>query len=211
MGRRGGNGVVSGCVRVRDWRRRRPRAGPLPWVPAFARTTVGGRVGRAGAGGGVPPPGAPLDTGFRRYDGGGCGKFERRRRPRAGPRPWVPAKAGTTVGGVCGTRGSWWWRRALRQAQGERNLEARLRCGLVGACGRLAHLWIPAFAGTTMAGVGMTRAGDCPAPPPLQSTNGHVLLVGVPAFAGTTVGGLYDGAYAAVHVYGGAGYEAGSL
>ena len=74
-----------------------------------------------------------------------------------------------------------------------------------------AHLWIPAFAGTTMAGVGSTRDGDGPASPPLQSTNGHVLLVGVPAFAGTTVGGLDDGAYAAVHVYGGAGYEAGSL
>ena len=56
----------------------------------------------------------------------------------------------------------------------------------------------------------MTRDGDGTASPPLQSTNGHVLLVGVPAFAGTTIQ-LDDGAYAAVHVYGGAGYEAGSL
>ena len=72
----------------------------------------------------------------------------------------------------------------LRQAQGERRgFEARLRCGLVGACRRPAHLWIPAFAGTTMAGVGSRRGGDGPAPPPLPW---------VPAFAGTTVGGVRD-------------------
>ena len=38
--------------------------------------------------------------------------------------------------------------------------------GLVVACRRPAHLWIPAFAGTTMAGVGSSRAGDGPAPGP---------------------------------------------
>ena len=55
----------------------------------------------------------------------------------------------------------------LRQAQGERRgFGARLRCGLVGACRRPAHLWIPAFAGTTMAGVGSRRGGDAPAPGP---------------------------------------------
>ena len=55
----------------------------------------------------------------------------------------------------------------LRQAQGERRgFEARLRCGLVGACRRPAHLWIPAFAGTTIAGVGSRRSGDAPAPGP---------------------------------------------
>ena len=47
-------------------RRRRPRATPLPWVPAKAGTTRG--VGVSG-----PHCPAPLDTGFRRYDGGGVG------------------------------------------------------------------------------------------------------------------------------------------
>ena len=129
---------------VRRWRvwevgeAEAPRAAPLPWVPAKAGTTVGGGcAGRAGAVG-----------------GGG---------PRPAPLPWVPAFARTTEGGVCGTRGSCWWRRALRQAQGERRgCEARLRCGLVGACRRPAHLWIPAFAGTTMAGVGSSRGGGAP-------------------------------------------------
>ena len=106
---------------MRDWRRRRPRAGPLPWVPAFER---GNCVG-------LP---ALLDSCLRRNDGGNdCGR-------------------------VRDERGL----RALRQAQGERNLEARLRCGLVGACRRPAHLWIPAFAGTTIGGVGSSRGGGAP-------------------------------------------------
>ena len=112
---RGGDGVgamgsCQGVFGVRDWRRRRPRAAPLPWVPAFARTTVGG--------------------------------------------------------GVRDARGLVVVEGALRQAQGERILEARLRCGLVGACRRPAHLWIPAFAGTTMAGVGSMERRRRPAPRP---------------------------------------------
>ena len=57
--------------------------------------------------------------------------------------------------------------RASGQAQGERRgFEARLRSGLVGACRRPAHLWIPAFAGTTVGGGG---------------GNGPRLVVGRPA------------------------------
>ena len=151
--RRTGGGAACGTEALRQAQGER-RSAPAMWV-----------------GGGVPPPGAPLDTGFRRYDDGGCGKYgepetplrrapalgsrcddgggsgaacrycvgsphpapldsclrrndARRRRPRAAPLPWVPAFARTTVGGVCGTRGGWWWRRALRQAQGERNLDS---------------------------------------------------------------------------------------
>ena len=273
-----------------------PSPRPCPGFPLSRERRWGGAVGRAGAGGGVPPPGAPLDTGFRRYDDGGCGKFERRRRPRrapalgsrfrendggrsrvrdarelvvaegpstgsgrtesrSAPAMWVgggvpPPGAPLDTGfrrydggvGVGSSRGGDAPRRApalgsrFRENDGGGGGAACRYCvgiphpapldsclrrndakGSVGN-GRCwwwraaaPHLWIPAFAGTTMAGVGSSRGGDGPAPPPLQSTNGHVLLVGVPAFAGTTVGGLDDGAYAAVHVYGGAGYEAGSL
>ena len=129
---------------------------------------------------------------------------------------------GIARGGGVRVRGSglrWrWWRAPfvcpqdrLRQAQGERRgSEARLRCGLVGACRRPAHLWIPAFAGTTMAGVGSRRGGDAPAPGPcpgfprrrerrwggVRDARG---LVGacrrpghlwIPAFAGMTVAGV---------------------
>ena len=231
--------------------RRRPRAAPRPWVPAFARTTVGGAgplagfvsgcrtpplwipafagmtlgvvrerrwesAGRAGAaggggnpstgsgrtesrsapamwvGGGVPPPGAPLDTGFRRYDDGGRGNDATRRRPRAAPLPWVPAKAGTTVGGVCGTRGSCWWRRALRQAQGERSLSA-----CQGSCLLGNDCIVP---GGPSTGSGRTETRIAP-----------MVVVGARGVRGSEWIGLYDGAYAAVHVYGGACYEAGSF
>ena len=53
---------------------------------------------------------------------------------------------------------------SLRQAQGERIWEARVRWGVGGAMGwetpRAAPLpWIPAFAGTTVGECGLARAG----------------------------------------------------
>ena len=89
---------------------------------------------------------------------------------------WEEGRGGDGVGamgscqGVFGCGGWDWRRRAPRRAPalgsrfrendgGGERWDAR---GLVGACRRPAHLWIPAFAGTTMAGVGSTRAGDAP-------------------------------------------------
>ena len=40
---------------------------------------------------------------------GECGKDERWGRPRASPLPWVPARAGTTMGGVVGCVGARGW------------------------------------------------------------------------------------------------------
>ena len=70
-----------------------------------------GSGGSDGGLGGDAPPGAPLDTGFRRYDDGGVrsgggvlvvgGCDGGRRRPAPAPLPWIPAFAGTTMGG-CG-------------------------------------------------------------------------------------------------------------
>ena len=57
-----------------------PRAAPL-WIPAFAGMTLVGE----------------------------CGKDERWGRPRASPLPWVPARAGTTMGGVVGCVGARGW------------------------------------------------------------------------------------------------------
>ena len=79
--------------------------------------------------------------------------------PRAAPL-WIPAFAGMTRAGEGVRAGEgWWWRRALRQAQGERIWEARVRWGVGDAMGwetpRASPLWIPAFAG-------MTRAGEAP-------------------------------------------------
>ena len=50
---------------------------------------------------------APLDTGFRRYDGGGWGNDARPRRPRARPCPGFPRSRETTRRGPLG----WGWRR----------------------------------------------------------------------------------------------------
>ena len=165
--------------------------GPPLWIPAFAGTTmvgcsgsasaVGGGMGSSrccGTGGSRTDPTvrlgsrrcdggwwwwpAPLDTGFRRYDDGGCagrqvllaaewevpaaaGRAVREPPLRCvwgvgdatgvgggGPRPaplWIPAFAGTTMGGVAGGE-CCWWRRTLRQAQGKRVCEVRLRRGV---------------------------------------------------------------------------------
>ena len=208
---RGGDGVgamgsCQGVFGVWDWSRRGRCAAPLPWVPAFARTTVGG----AG-----PPAGTV--SGYRT------------------PPLWIPAFAGMTLGvvrerrlGCAGRAGAvggggpfdrlrangiskrvcdvgWWGRVAARRTSGYRlspvrrwrvwevreaeaaprrapALGSRFRREDGGGSGPLAGfvsgyrtppLWIPAFAG-------MTETETAPASPPLQSTNGHVLLVGVP-------------------------------
>ena len=331
---RGGDGVgaMGSCQGVcecgmRDWRRRRPRAGPLPWVPAFARTTVGGPFdrlrarceARAGVGGGVPPPGAPLDTGFRRYDDGGCGKFERRRRPAPRPCPGFPlsrerrwggagaacrfcvglphpapldsclrrndagSSAGTTVG-ECGTRGGcgwgrepfdrlrangiskracdvgWWGRAAARRTSGYRRRALRRWLRANGSLDRRScsnHAPMPWVSGSGANGTAPAPLDSClrrndarrrPHPAPLAPALGSrfrendgggrvrdarglrggggdpstgsgrtetriapTVVVGARGVRGSEWIGLDDGAYAAVHVYGGAGYEAGSL
>ena len=50
----------------------RPHPSPL-WIPASAGMTWRGCGNAEGIWSGSAPPGAPLDTGFRRYDGEGFG------------------------------------------------------------------------------------------------------------------------------------------
>ena len=153
--------------------------------------------------------------------------------------------------GVCGTRGSCWWRRALRQAQGERNRDKplitpmpfyRLRANgtapaPLDSCLRRNDArrrrpravplpWVPAFARTTVGGVCVCgtrggwewwRRGGCGwgrEPFDRLRANGNANRPYGCRRGERRSGewiGLDDGAYAAVHVYGGAGYEAGSL
>ena len=252
---------------VRRWRvwevreAEAPRAAPLPWVPAFAGTTVGGACGtRGGCGGGGPfdrlrangiskracdvgwwgraAARAPLDTGtaapldscLRRNDSGGeaprcrhlpwvpafaerrwegCGKLRgggvaegpstgsgrtesrNSRAPWWGAPPGIPGFRRYDGGGVrerreCGTRGGCGWGRDPSTGSGRTESEARLRCGLVGACRRPAHL--PAFRRYDDGGCGnFARRRRCPASPPLQATNGHV-----PACRGSRLRGNDD-------------------
>ena len=93
---------------------------------------VGGVGDATGVGGGVAPPLAPLDTGFRRYDDVGvrankCCWWRRGESPAAAGRALREAPLRRGVGRGCG--GVWWWG-ALRQAQGERNRGARGRRGV---------------------------------------------------------------------------------
>ena len=139
-------GWVGGAVGVGSWGRGRPLAAHLPWVPAFAGTTVGGGgtdlggarvMGWGDALGGDAPRAAPLDSCLRRND----------ERGRAG----MTIFAGMTIGGV-GDGERCWGVGALRQAQGERGWEARVRWGGGMRWGETPHaapLWIPAFAGMT--------------------------------------------------------------
>ena len=92
---------------------------------------------------------------------------------------------GNDDGGVRAGRRCW-WRWALRQAQGERIWEARVRWGVGDAMGdgtpRAAPLWIPAFAGMTLVGeCGKDERWGRPRASPLPW---------VPARAGTTMGGV---------------------
>ena len=125
---------------VRRWRvwevreAEAPRAAPLPWVPAFARTTVGGAGPLAGSCVGLPHP-APLDSCLRRNDAREVAEAVGDV-PRAAPLPWVPAFARTTV-------------------SGERERRSRLQAPFPVLGYRTPPLWIPAFAG-------MTRDGDAP-------------------------------------------------
>ena len=103
-----------------------------------ARLRWGVGVGDArGVGGGGAPPGAPLDTGFRRYDDCGC----------AGQRGLLVAEGGGPVAAGRAIRES-----PLRCVRGVGNAR-----GVVGGLPRLAHLWVSVFAGTTVAGV---RSGE---------------------------------------------------
>ena len=110
-----------------------PATPPL-WVPAFAGMTPGEweRLETE-----TPLCRAPaLDTGFRRYDGGGCDSRNGRL---------------VVAGEVPLLRGG-----PLREPQGERNREWRLRGLVMGVRRPVTPLWIPAFAGMTME-VGLER------------------------------------------------------
>ena len=205
---------VGECGKDERWGR--PRASPLPWVPARAGTTMGGVVGcvgargsgqgwwpvarsrgravlepplrwggahegggDAGAAGGGRPPSSALRTGFDRlrangFGRGACGGVWGMRwgaeTPRAAPLPWVPVFTGTTMGGVRAGKRWWWWRAPfvcpqdrLRQAQGERIWEGRVRWGvggvgvaMGGGCGAPPCFWILACAGSRVGGDGGT-------------------------------------------------------
>ena len=102
------------------------RAAPL-WIPAFAGTTMGGCGAAGGVGGGASfecpqdrlrqaqgerTRGARVRWGVRDAMGG-------TEAPRAAPLPWIPAFAGTTIGGVCGKDdGGCGGRRGLMEAVG---------------------------------------------------------------------------------------------
>ena len=150
-----------------------PAPAPL-WIPAFAgRTLVGERGkddGGCGSAGGVCGGGGP-STGSGRTDlGGACavgsgGCDGGRRRPAPRPCPGFPRSRERRWGGVgCGGGCLWWG--ALRQAQGERNREARMRWGVGDAMGRTetprsAPLRVPAFAGMTLVGESGKDDGGC--------------------------------------------------
>ena len=115
--------------------RKESRSAPAMWV-----------------GGGVPPPGAPLDTGFRRYDDGGCGKYERRRRPAPRPCPGFPLSRERRWGGCAACRYCVGLPHPAPLDSCLRRNDARRRRPLA------AHLpWVPAFARTTVGGVCGTR------------------------------------------------------
>ena len=158
-----------------------------------------------GVGGGGALPGAPLDTGFRRYDNSGCAGRQvllvaEGGGPTAAGRPFESLRAIGFSKRPYGGVGEWGMRR-----------------GLVVGLPCPSHLWIPAFAGTTIAGV---RAGKCcwwrRVGVPLRRDGrfskrpcGGVgewgmrrgLVVGlpcpshlwIPAFAGTTIAGVRAG------------------
>ena len=101
-----------------DGGRRRRRAAPLPWIPVFAGTTMGG-VMAVGAGGRRAPFVCPQDRPFDRLRANGFGKRAcggvwgmrwGTETPRASPLPWVPVFTGTTMGGVVVGKRWWWWR-----------------------------------------------------------------------------------------------------
>ena len=162
-----------GAIRPCQGAARRTRGG----VPA--ETGLDGGRGDAGAAQGGGPPSSALRTGFGRLRTNGFGKRAcggewgmrwGTETPCASPLPWVPARAGTTMGGVVRCVGARGWCQggsplsraggsrtapttgvgrtrvrvcagaasgggALRQAQGERIWEARVRWGVGDAMG----------------------------------------------------------------------------
>ena len=112
------------------------------WVPARVGSVAGGPAGSGRTG-------VSSGTAFRRW---------------IAPHLWIPAFAGTTVGvgGMTRDRDA----PAPRPCPGFPRSRER-RGGLGGEHAPIApHLWIPAFAGTTVGGGGMTRDRDAPAPRP---------------------------------------------
>ena len=176
-----------------------------------------------GVGGGGALPGAPLDTGFRRYDDGGVrgrrgllvaegwgsrcgGTGDSRSAPTVGwggvPRPahlWIPAFAGTTMAGVRVSECCWC--RAGGPALAGRALrEAPLRRGVgVGSAKGVGDGGAPPIPLWIPAFAGMTREGG-----PLRQAQGERIREaplwwgvaregGVPACAGATGGGVGGG------------------
>ena len=165
------------------------------WIPAFAGMTRGGfgPASAVGGGGGSSRCGG---TALREPQGDrnresplrrGAGESGMRwglvaGLPRSAPL-WIPASAGTTMGGIRAGECCWWRRGkfplrrdgAIRESPLRRSAgESGMRWGLVVGLPRSAPLWIPASAGTTMGGV---RAGKCCGwrrlrfPPPRERRN----------------------------------------
>ena len=195
---------------VSGWGMHRPA--PLPWIPAFAGTTMGALARGVRVRVGDAPPRAPaLDSRFRGNDDGGVGA------------------RGSCQGGGCTaprpcpgfplSRERRWgrWRRGARVRVGEPpRAPARIREGRlpalvplsrerdggvargvrvrVGNAPPRAPAWIPAFAGTTMgAGEGLVSGWGMHRPAPLPW---------IPAFAGTTMGECGFGSAPAVALRG---------
>ena len=173
------------------WRMEMPRASPL-WIPAFAGMTRAGEGDAGVAGGGGPLRQAQGEriwearlrwgVGDAMADGGA---------PRFAPLDSC-LRRNDARGGVRAGEG-WWCRRALRQAQGERTREARVRWGVGVRWGTetscAASLWFPAFTGMTRAGEGDAGVAGGGGPP--STGSGRTDFGGAPSVG--SGGGMGDG------------------
>ena len=135
---------------------------------------------------------------------GECGKDERWGRPRASPLPWVPARAGTTMGGVVGCVGARGWCQGggpLSRAGGSRTAPTtgvgRTRAGVMREL-LVAEGPLRAPSGQALTGSGRTDLGSARAVGSGGCDGGRrrpraAPLPWVPVFTGTTMGGVVVG------------------
>ena len=114
----------SGSARATDaWGRETPRAAPLPWIPAFAGTTMGVWGSARAAGGGGPP-----STGSGRTDAGSAPTTGSRGCVEGGDAPRrAPLDSCLRRNDACG--------KPFDRLRGERTWEARVRWGVWDAMG----------------------------------------------------------------------------
>ena len=135
---------------------------------------------------------------------GECGKDERWGRPRAAHLPWVPARAGTTMGGVVGCVGARGWCQGggpLSRAGGSRTAPTtgvgRTRAGVMREL-LVAEGPLRAPSGQALTGSGRTDLGSARAVGSGGCDGGRrrpraAPLPWVPVFTGTTMGGVVVG------------------